>query len=305
MNINNLNHKGFSLTELMIAMGLLGGISLVTMKLVEEQKNNEAYIRARGEISKTLSQLKSSLNNPEVCRYILAGKTLNALGVPLPYIRVPMFRSGGQITGHIRENVINNAATDYVEYFKPATKYVGFETLPNAGVTGSFVLIQPAGSQTGHAQINFNFLVKSKTMKLWSSGTNVRTISETLPVTVSTSGTTVTDCKPAVTATNLAAQKKACLSLKSVATWDTATNKCKYNSAAVTIDCKSGKVLNQIYPDGTVECVDLLTKIDLNYIFQDSRINPATDRCTVLPNTSGGKFRIIKNAANKLQIQCN
>jgi hypothetical protein len=68
------NEKGLSLLEMSVGMGVLGGVMLISMNVVNQQKSNESYIRSKGEIQKAVSLLAINLKDPENCRSVVAGR---------------------------------------------------------------------------------------------------------------------------------------------------------------------------------------------------------------------------------------
>jgi hypothetical protein len=263
------NAFGFSMPEILVALGLMGGISLVTMKIVEDQKGNEAFIRGNAEIEKTISLLKTTLNDPENCRSILAGSTLNATGTALGSLRIPLKTSPGQ----------------FKEILAANRKYSDFET---QGIS----LAVPAGSPPSTAEVQINFRIRSRNLSLWGASTSTgpgdRIISKTIPVIVSQTGTTLTDCGPVVSDTNATAKQKFCESLGGATTWNAPTQTCSYND----MTCPFGQVLVRLTSMGGAICEDIKNHIKLDDLFDTS------------PCVSTGKFRIIDNGSGKLRIDC-
>ncbi len=60
--------------EMSISMGVLGGVMLISMNVVNQQKSNESYITSKGEIQKAISLMAINLKNPENCRNVVAGR---------------------------------------------------------------------------------------------------------------------------------------------------------------------------------------------------------------------------------------
>ena len=83
MPINvSLNQKGMTLVEVMMAVALLGGVSLLTAKLMTDQANNQNFIKAKAEMLSTLSRVESIVSDPVKCRQMLATSTINPTGTP-------------------------------------------------------------------------------------------------------------------------------------------------------------------------------------------------------------------------------
>ena len=68
------SQNGLSMLEMSISMGVLGGVMLISMNVVNQQKSNESYITSKGEIQKAISLMAINLKNPENCRNVVAGR---------------------------------------------------------------------------------------------------------------------------------------------------------------------------------------------------------------------------------------
>jgi hypothetical protein len=262
-----INRKGFSLPELTIALGLMGGISLVTMKLIDEQKSNEAYLRGRTEISKAVSVLKNALNDTENCRKMLAGVDLDTASTSLSSLEIP----------------IKSSPTNFMRILEANKTYNGFRTT-------TITVSAPAGSPPNTARVELNFRIKSRNMKLWgdANDSDDRIITERIPLIITKNAANViTDCGPVVSEANLTAKQKFCQSLGGAAQWDSVNSKCVFRD----MTCGYGKVPTRLTSLGGVICEDIKNKIDLNQLFDSTQC------------TTTGKFRIIE-VGGKLKIDC-
>jgi prepilin-type N-terminal cleavage/methylation domain-containing protein len=79
--IHLLHQKGMTLVEVMIAVALLGGVSLLTAKLMTDQANNQNFIKAKAEMAATVSRIESIMSDPVKCKAMLDKSTINANGV--------------------------------------------------------------------------------------------------------------------------------------------------------------------------------------------------------------------------------
>ncbi len=68
------SQSGLSMLEMSISMGVLGGVMLISMNVVNQQKSNESYIKSKGEVQKAVSLLAINLKDPENCRSVIAGR---------------------------------------------------------------------------------------------------------------------------------------------------------------------------------------------------------------------------------------
>jgi prepilin-type N-terminal cleavage/methylation domain-containing protein len=279
--MRSLSSKGFSLPEIMISLGLLGGISLVTMKLVEEQQKNQALIKARAEVGKVISLLKNTINEGENCRSMLAGRTLNSSGVSVPSLQIPL----------------KGAPGSFKQILAASTTYPGFRT-------DTIVLIEPSGAAPGTAELRIRFKLKNREMKKWSW--NLATTSpgdtffqEEIPLLVSRNGANqITDCGSVVSAVNVTAREKFCRSLGTAAIWNSVTQTCAFND----LRCPYGTVLTRLTNMGTLQCDPIKNKIDLNVLFDTNyrcqNVNNNWSVVPVVPDPS-------QPTVYKLRIHCN
>jgi prepilin-type N-terminal cleavage/methylation domain-containing protein len=266
------SEKGFSLVELMATIGILGGIVLVTMRLLEEQTNKEALIRSRAEIQKMVSLVRTNLANPNNCRLNLNSYFINIIGVSyangidLPGIKAYIPRTGGT------KNLLT-ANTNYNHFETQAIKVRYYED--------------------NKVKIDLNFKYKKKSTDGRNAG-NWSYVKETLiyKVTISTnigSSLRITDCGEVISASNNTAKEKFCKSLGMAATWDGTNGRCSFTQ----MTCPFGMVVMKLNTLGGVYCGPIKDYIKLDSLFEVST-------CT---NTSG-KYRIVSNGAGKLKVEC-
>ena len=277
--------KGFSLPELSIAIGLLGGISLITMNVISDQKSNESFLKARTEINNAVSLVKASISDKENCRSMLSGKILatNNSIIDLTSLKVQVKSSPGSSMEILKANTnYNGFKTDAIKLYTGARSGVIPSPLPTSLTTNSLVeLIQ--------AKIDIDFRIKNKSMAKWTSSSSDRLITETIPLflTVLKVGRIVTDCEGVLSDTNNTAKEKFCKSLGTAATWNSTTLKCTLNNQT----CPTGQIMVKMGNLGDMQCQDIKNHINLADLF-------STQECT-----STGSFRII-NESGKLKIDC-
>jgi prepilin-type N-terminal cleavage/methylation domain-containing protein len=261
--------RGFSLTELMVTVGILGGIALVTMRLFEDQTNKEALIRSKSEIQKTISLVKQSLSKPVNCRL-----NLN------PYT-IPQIQATGT-TGHPHPNLktyVSSTSTKLL--LGSGMNYNHFKT--------DNILLFSVPGEPSKVRLQLKFLHKKKSSDGAVSG-NWTSVSESLFYTVSKNSLgQITDCGEVVCAANATAKQKFCKSLGSAAIWNASTGKCTF----AQMTCPFGEVVMKLNTFGGVQCGPIKDYIKLDTLFDVST-------CT---NTSG-KYRIVSNGAGKLKVEC-
>lgn len=274
MFLKHMNQKGFSLPEVMIGLGLLGGISVVTMKMVENQVTNESKIKSLGEVSKTVSIIEGIIANPDLCKKMLGGKTRSSsptAGTPLQELSYP----------------VNGGTLKVLE-----SKNYGYFMLQN----GDIKLANQITSSGTFADLVIDFKVRKKTTSIFgdnSDPSNFDIVSRRIPVAVKLNGSTVVSCGPMISEANNTARRIFCENLGGATLWDNSTNTCKLKT---TLKCNSGFVPKRMTSLGYVECIPIENTIKLESVFDTT---PAT--CT-----SGTNIRIeYDSATKKMKIRCN
>ena len=62
------NHAGFTLVEIMIAAGLLGGLSLFFIQMLQNADKSKSYVESSITFQQTLATTMNILNRPELCK---------------------------------------------------------------------------------------------------------------------------------------------------------------------------------------------------------------------------------------------
>lgn len=291
------NQSGFSLPEILVAVGLMGGISLVSMKLMDQQAGNEKVLKANAEVNKAVALVQAALSGDASCKSLLGGKTP---GTTLSVLEINTTRSTDGAA--VRDQILKEN-TNYGAFFVPTG---GIRFLPNGGVV--------AGNTK--ALLEITFWVRKNQVKA-NMNTEIGTqndnkIIKTLPIEFKAATTaapgypvgSVVSCGPVLSESNLLAKRKFCASLDpqesdtqttqaglGVSYWD-GTN-CRLNS----MDCPWGKVPKNMTSLGGIQCVDLESQMDANSLNQI--IDPTSCRTTTgnfsIQATPGGRLRVICN----------
>lgn len=74
--IKSLKHFGFSLVEIMIALGVSAGVAVLAAKLLSDQQFNQNHLKMMNEIDKHQAIIQSTIKKPDVCNATFAGVTL-------------------------------------------------------------------------------------------------------------------------------------------------------------------------------------------------------------------------------------
>ncbi len=68
----NLNKRGFSLIELMIVMGVIGGLSLIVMNLTKQSTKSSSKFQFDSDVTLTTNEINGILSDPAKCLATLA-----------------------------------------------------------------------------------------------------------------------------------------------------------------------------------------------------------------------------------------
>jgi prepilin-type N-terminal cleavage/methylation domain-containing protein len=277
--------KGFTLVEIMISLGLLSGISLVTIKMMENHANNQTVLKAKAEIQKTTLLIKAALQDPENCRYMFRDQTIGSyqspvdIGSPLPID--PM---DPELPPGLYQRYRNHAnqTWELKELITPNSDYNGFRV-------GLIQLRYPkSGLQTmAELVVNFKVEIKNFIFNDKKDG-NEKIYPRVIPLTVKQIDDKITDCSPAVSDTNLVARKKFCLSLGGMAEW--VNGKCQFKE----ISCSPGQVPRKVAQTGQLTCVPASDQFKASDLFD-------TTSCTV----SGSRSFSVEKVGTKLKIVCH
>lgn len=291
----SITQKGFSLPEIIIAIGLLAGISLVTMKVIDNQANNEARIKASAEIQKTVAIIKGILNNTEQCRGMLKDQPLStAVNGATDIIKPPALSGTYQPGLYQRVRNSSDGTFSYKEILAINSNYGKFRI----GGPGSIQLVKVTDSNTNVDAIDLviRFRLETKAILFRDDGNNVndKTLIQRIPLLVTfnnaVSPNVITDCGLVVSDANLAAKEKLCRSMGSMASW-TGTD-CTF----VANQCPPGQVPERQNPTGTLlNCVNLEDQMNVLDLFN------TTYSCS----SASGSYRIISSGTPaKLRIEC-
>lgn len=279
-----LRNKGFSLPEITVALGLVAGISLVTIKMMENQSNNELRIKFHAEVQKATGKIKAAMSDPEACRYMLKNKIIGTYAAPT------IFGSGAN--DKLFARVKNHLAGTYsqIELIRPNTKYQGFKT-------GDIALRYPQVSNVPSvAELVITYKMENKSLLFddRDDTNDRRTVKQVIPLIVKQSANIISDCGPAVSDTNEVAREKFCKSLGALAQWYPAVGATPSNCKFQEVKCNYGFVPEYQNSTGTINCVSIENQLDPNQLFDQTPCNIQASK----------KFMIVANGAGRLKVQC-
>lgn len=274
------NQKGFSLAEVIVAAALLGGVALVTAKLMGDQAASQAQFKARSEMAKTTSVLEAALNNTDTCKRIL-----------------------GNIVYNINGTALGTAGTDasVLQYTLPNVPGVkvllgerdyGDFIIPNGGVVLKNSVYDTA-TGGNMVDLNISFQVKQRGF-LVRGGTpdNPDLIRKSIPIVVQAdslgSGNfRIRECGPVLGDANVDAKRKMCDSLiaANVAQWD--GTRC----VLLSVKCPFGQIAIKMTSLGGIICKDIKDHVNLNDLFDMNAVD-CTGKPKLQIDNVGGKFKI-------------
>lgn len=270
--------KGFSLLELSVTMGLMGLVSLFTMKIMENQSMSQASIEATAEINTTISIIAQTINDPAKCNSMFYGKNINSNLNGLSYTTTPPAAATHQL--------LQTRASGKV--------YQTFFIQDAAAISLSG---EPA---TGTANLTITFSVqplnKSQKINLFAQN-NARTIRRTIPFNVVTTGTTISSCGPIISTYSQIAKEQACNTLNNLGggKWDWNGTNCLFTTSP-SHTCSWDRLLKGFNANGDAICVPATDQVRVEDIFDLS----FTTTCAYARR--GYYLRV--GGSGKLQLNC-
>lgn len=268
-----IKQNGFSLPEITVALGLVAGISLVTIKMMENQANNENRIKYTAQILQATGQIKQALSDPENCRYMLAGKQIGEYATP------SVFGPTDVLYARIKNH--NLGTISRVELLRPNSKYQGFKTR-------NISLRYPQSGLRNVAEVVVSFRLETKSILFddRDDSNDAYNIQQVIPVIVKQSGNVISDCGPAISEATSTAQEKFCLSLGALAEWN--GTRCNFRD----VKCGWGEVPEFQNSSGTINCVRLDTQIDPNMLFDTNPCNITSKNFSIESTGYNGKLKV-------------
>ena len=269
-------HSGFSLLELSVTMGLMGLVSLFTMKIMENQSTTQTSIEATAEINTTISLIAQTINDPAKCASMFYNRNVNSdlnglsytIAVPPATHQVLQTRASGKI---------------YQNFFIQDASHI---RLRGEAATG-----------TANLSITFSVqpLAKSQKLNLFSQN-NAKTIIRTIPFNVVTNaGGIITSCGPVISTYSQLAKQNACLSLAQLGgVWNSGTGRCEITQQS----CPYGQIVRGFRADGVILCENAPTQMMVEDIFDLSH----TVNCAL--GVGNHRWLLTTGPNGKLRIHC-
>lgn len=264
------SQKGFTLPEIMISMGLLAGVGLITMKLMSDQSNNQAFLKTSADISGAVSKIESYLSNPVTCKAMLGGKLVPATSGASQAVGV---------SGTVEASVLN--------YTRPqggVVNVLGEANYGNFSIPDNGIKLEGSAFGQTVAEMVITFRIENKSFLARGKNDITKRIQF---VVKKDAGNLIENCGPVLKDSEAAAKKKMCLSLGGAATWSDVAGTCTLRS----VSCPHGQVATRLTSLGGIICEPLIPKLNMSDLFDTT-----PSACGANPNyqivSQGGKFRI-------------
>ena len=276
-----IGQKGFSLAEMAVTVGLMGVVSLLTMRVMENQSASQLSIEASAEINSTVSIIAQTINDPKKCNSMFVGKNINSSHNELRYTVVSP------------PSTVNLLQTRN----PPANKIYQYFYLEDGDIR-----LSADPKNTGMAILTLDFKVqsmaKSQKINLFSA-VNSRVVRRQIPFNVVTVGSTITACGPVASRSQDEARRVACLSLAQSGLTQWNGTSCELRPQI----CPFGQIPINFNAAGNIVCDEARNRIqvedlfDLNHVIecQPTAPPPAVQRVRArwgLTVSSAGKIRL-------------
>lgn len=260
---------GFSMTEMMVGMGLLGGVSLVGMKLMQESATNDSYVRFKAEVSKAAAIIQTNMSDQNSCKTMLVGKTLN--------------------TAQPNLSMTNRLGTATVVMLEHNKEYDGFQ-IPTGGIRLETSRLDSPSSRVTDVVITFQIRGRSFAKRV--AGQNEQIVKR-IPIKteLQPDGVTIRSCGAVLADANIEAKKQLCDSLTAGAADWTGTE-CRLRK----VSCPFGEVPFQLTSLGSMKCIPVDQKLDPTQLFDF-----APDGCSA----PGATIQLLPGADGKVKAVCN
>lgn len=267
----------------MVGMGLLGGVSIVTMKVMQDQAGNEAYLKQTAAVNRATLQVQNVVGNAARCNQMLVGKTREGAVYPNINFTTATTLPGGrlEITQDGRTQILLDDDLPYAD---------GFYIPPN----GIRLTRSALGDTVSEIVIRFHIRnrVGSKNTASLRDNTNPNVIIKRIPFMVEMAGDTIRSCGPIISDADVAAKKTMCDSLGSAASWNGTS--CDLSPMVCP---NPGEIPIEVASLGRVNCMPA-TQANMNEIFDFSSSSCAPGQSvTLAPSAmtsgSGTKIRAV------------
>lgn len=284
MSVKFLGQKGFTLPEVMIGAALLGGVALITAKLMEDQAASQIYITTQAEIAKAQSVLENYLNNPKTCKEMLLNRVASSTGTPIG-------TSGSMEPNLLTVTVPRPPGPDQVKVVMGEANYGQF-LIPDNGMR-----LQTSTISTSVADLVIEFHATSKVIKGRRDSAGNLSFVKRIPVVVQLDGSNrVRDCGPVLSDSNDMAREKMCKSLGGAAEWKSEPAGTPERCFLKSVKCPWGQVATRMTSLGGIICEPLAEQLNASDFFDT----------TLSPCSGGHNLQITRDGTTgKLKLICN
>lgn len=275
---NKFFQQGFSLPELLLSVGLLGGLSLITMKLTGDSEAGKNYILRSSHISQLVSEVQSAINEPSRCMAIFGATTL-APGIDRGSINNPA------VLQNIKYTLPNGTEKIVLESGTPGSPKEYNGVFINSGD----IKVMPSAAISDHiTDIEITFRLKQAI--LFSSLPQEQLIKKRFSVSTRIdSSNHVVSCRGLIQDSDVVTRENLCKTLGDVAHWDAITEQCRH----VPKICGYGKIPSTIEAFGRFDCANMDTHIPVEDLFEVS-----------MNDCSGPDISLAQGSSNKYTVKC-
>lgn len=278
---NSLRQQGFSLLELTVTMGLMGLVSLFTIKIMEQQSMSQQSIEASAEINTMVSNIAQAINDPVKCNSMFYNK---AAGNTFPGLSYQIVRPGLPTVTHRLVETLADHNKIYQDFYIKDSSSIVLQYEPATGTARLDVTfhVQPLGT-TQKANLYNN--------------PNAKTIKRSIPFNVVLStANRVMYCGPVISSNAILAKQAACSALKNVGGWwNPSTNRCEI----VKQSCPFNRVFRGFTVDGSGKVIPDCQPAS-NYVKAEDIFDLGHSMSCV----GKTKWKFIVGPNNKLRLNC-
>lgn len=273
----------------------MAGISIVTMKVMEDNAGNDAFLKWTASVNQAALQIQNNINNSSRCTEMLVGELVDPAAWPSqsPTARICGDQASGAGTCsnalRIRKGtgfeVLLQADTEYAEGFYIPPYGIQLATSPNGSSIAELILTFKTR--------NRNMRQNDPTVKATSAAGRSGQVIKRIPFIVEKDTTTgrVKSCGQVVSDADVAAKEQLCKQLGIAATWNSVTKTCTLNSSQ--FNCPAGEIPSQLSSLGKVVCVAANSVANLNEFFDFSAATCSPGQSVTLGPGADGKIKAV------------
>lgn len=269
------------MTEMVVGVALLGGISMITMRAMQQQAGNSASLNFSAEVNKATNLLMTNLNNASRCNSMFVG----VLRDPTPFTEAAFWAGTLNAAYDISELKVATSATEYMSLLKTGTTY------PGIGSVSMHLSASTMGSSVTELIVVFRSnseMNKNGAASVMDKSRGYKIVKIPFVTTMDKTTTNkITSCGPIVSDEDIAAKEQLCGTLGSAATWNSTTKTCTLNS----MTCPAGQIPTQMTSLGKLICISTNTASFRDQLFDFSSTTCPAGQGVTLTVGANGKIK--------------